>query len=203
MHGQSGCANSNTIRAGDDWLKAELPRIITWANANRRIRFVQPQLDAEVRRANSRASDSFQGLGRERGFGLTRGGAGARAARPLCDIAVENAVEGCVRETYGALAASWQAVKAADPEVRDAMRTIARDEVRHAALSFRLHRWLAPRLGAEDQARIRAEARRAIEDLRTAAASPSASELVRDAGVPDPFTGLSMMRALEDEVWRA
>ena len=31
MHGQSGCPNSNTIRAGDDWLKAELPRLIDWA----------------------------------------------------------------------------------------------------------------------------------------------------------------------------
>jgi hypothetical protein len=32
MHGATGCPNSNTIRSGDDWLKAELPRIITWAN---------------------------------------------------------------------------------------------------------------------------------------------------------------------------
>jgi len=34
MHGQSGCSNSNTIRAGDDWLKANLPAIITYANAH-------------------------------------------------------------------------------------------------------------------------------------------------------------------------
>jgi hypothetical protein len=32
MHGQTGCPNSNTIRSGDDWLKAELPRIITYAS---------------------------------------------------------------------------------------------------------------------------------------------------------------------------
>jgi hypothetical protein len=32
MHGATGCPNSNTIRSGDDWLKAELPRIISWAN---------------------------------------------------------------------------------------------------------------------------------------------------------------------------
>ena len=31
MHGDKGCANSNFIRAGDSWLKAELPRIIAWA----------------------------------------------------------------------------------------------------------------------------------------------------------------------------
>jgi hypothetical protein len=34
MHGQSGCPNGNTIKAGDDWLSAELPRIITFANAH-------------------------------------------------------------------------------------------------------------------------------------------------------------------------
>jgi hypothetical protein len=34
MHGQSGCPNSNTIRAGDDWLKANLPPIISFANAH-------------------------------------------------------------------------------------------------------------------------------------------------------------------------
>jgi hypothetical protein len=34
MHGATGCANSNTIRAGDDWLKAELPRIISWVTTH-------------------------------------------------------------------------------------------------------------------------------------------------------------------------
>lgn len=34
MHGATGCPNSNTIRSGDDWLKAELPRIIAWANTH-------------------------------------------------------------------------------------------------------------------------------------------------------------------------
>jgi hypothetical protein len=33
MHGQSGCA-SDTIKAGDDWLAANLPAMISYANAN-------------------------------------------------------------------------------------------------------------------------------------------------------------------------
>lgn len=33
MHGASGCA-SNTIKAGDQWLQANLPAIITYANSN-------------------------------------------------------------------------------------------------------------------------------------------------------------------------
>jgi hypothetical protein len=40
MHGQSGCPNSNTIKAGDDWLSTELPRIITWVKAHSGVIFV-------------------------------------------------------------------------------------------------------------------------------------------------------------------
>jgi phosphatidylinositol-3-phosphatase len=40
MHGQSGCPNSNTIKAGDDWLKAELPRIISYCNGHAGVIFI-------------------------------------------------------------------------------------------------------------------------------------------------------------------
>jgi phosphatidylinositol-3-phosphatase len=40
MHGQTGCADSNTIRAGDAWLRTELPRLIAFANANSGVIFV-------------------------------------------------------------------------------------------------------------------------------------------------------------------
>jgi hypothetical protein len=40
MHGATGCPNSNTIRSGDDWLKAELPRIINYATTHAGIVFI-------------------------------------------------------------------------------------------------------------------------------------------------------------------
>jgi hypothetical protein len=40
MHGQSGCPSSNTIKSGDDWLKAELPRIISYANTHAGVIFI-------------------------------------------------------------------------------------------------------------------------------------------------------------------
>ena len=40
MHGQTGCPNSNTIKAGDDWLKSELPRIISWCNTHSGVIFI-------------------------------------------------------------------------------------------------------------------------------------------------------------------
>src|SRR6185295_13249702 len=61
--------------------------------------------------------------------------------RDLEAIARENAVEGCVGETYGALLAIWQAEHAADADVRAAMREIAPDEMRHAALAWAVATW--------------------------------------------------------------
>lgn len=40
MHGQSGCPNSNTIRAGDDWLAANLPPLISFASAHAGVVFI-------------------------------------------------------------------------------------------------------------------------------------------------------------------
>ena len=44
-------------------------------------------------------------------------------------VAVENAIEGCVRETYGALVSFWQARAAGDPKVREVYARIAEDEL--------------------------------------------------------------------------
>ena len=51
-----------------------------------------------------------------------------RSERSLEEIAIENAIEGCVRETYGAVTAMWQAERAEDPSVRALMKRIAVDE---------------------------------------------------------------------------
>ena len=40
MHGAGGCPDSNTIRSGDDWLKNNVPAIITYANAHQGILFI-------------------------------------------------------------------------------------------------------------------------------------------------------------------
>jgi hypothetical protein len=63
--------------------------------------------------------------------------------RTLEAIATENAVEGCVRETYGALVALWQARHARDPVVAAAMAPIAADETRHADWPGRSRRGLS------------------------------------------------------------
>jgi hypothetical protein len=88
-----------------------------------------------------------------------------RDVRCLQEIAVENAVEGCVREAFGALVACWQAQAAADPVVRGAMKRIARDETRHAALAFEVDAWARGRLDAPGQKSVAEAKRKALDDL--------------------------------------
>jgi len=63
----------------------------------------------------------------------------ASELRSLEALAFDDAREGCVHETYAAFEAVHQAATARDPEVRAALRLIARDELRHAAFSHALH----------------------------------------------------------------
>jgi hypothetical protein len=99
--------------------------------------------------------------------------------RELEAIARENAVEACVGETYGALAAAWQADHARDAEVRDVMRAIAPDELRHAALGWAIDTWAKTRLPSEANARVKAARDAAAQDLLQNAMNREDARLVR------------------------
>jgi hypothetical protein len=120
------------------------------------------------------------------------------AARSAAAVAAENAAEGCVRETYGALVASWQAAHAKDAELARAFERIARDEARHAALSWAVATWLEPRLGARERRRVDRARARALRILEAQVASPPAASLVRDAGLPTARHASALVRALAD-----
>lgn len=107
-----------------------------------------------------------------------------RAVRGLLDVAVENAVEGSVRETFGALVAAWQASHANDRGVRATMRDIARDETRHAALSWDVAQWAERRLSAGERRKVATARKQAIETLRAEVGVEPPRELVETLGVP-------------------
>ncbi|MBX3156499.1 MAG: hypothetical protein KF773_10905 [Deltaproteobacteria bacterium] len=88
--------------------------------------------------------------------------------RGLADIAIENAAEGCVRETWGAIVALWQSHTALDPVARATFAAIARDELRHAQLAWAVDAWCAPRLDDADRARVVAAREHAMRELMTA-----------------------------------
>ena len=86
-------------------------------------------------------------------------------ARSLVAIAVENAVEGCVRETYGAVVGLMEARASSDETVRRAMERIGADECRHAELSWAVAAWLTPKLTAGERAEVEGAVRQAVADL--------------------------------------
>jgi hypothetical protein len=79
------------------------------------------------------------------------------APRPLLDLALENAVEGCGREMLGAALLQLQSEIARDLGLRPIFARIARDETEHAALAWDLQAWLESRLSAPELNHVRAE----------------------------------------------
>ena len=128
----------------------------------------------------------------------------ARAALPLRaldEIAIENAIEGCVRETYGALVASWQALAAGVPRVRAAMGAIAADEQRHAELAWAVARWAEPRLDRATRRRLRTARAAGIDALDGELASDPPLPLVRVAGLPSRAAARAMFEQARTKLW--
>jgi hypothetical protein len=120
----------------------------------------------------------------------------APASRGALAIALENAVEGCVRETYSALLACYQAQAARDPHVRAAMTQIADDETRHAQLSWQIAAWLEPQLSDEERAAVALARRAAYQQLSGELGPRLTPAAMRLVGLPDEATSLALLHQL-------
>lgn len=154
-----------------------------------------------ARRDEVRHARSMSALARRYGAEVGPARVARRGVRSLREIAIENAVEGCVRETWGALEATWQARAAADPRVAAAMARIAEDETRHAALAWQVAAWAERKLSARDRRAVRRAREAAVRDLgRELATEPHAS-LVRVAGAPNAARARALLAALRRSLW--
>lgn len=126
----------------------------------------------------------------------------ARPLRALAQVALENEIEGCVRETYGALLGCWQAEHASEPVIRRAMASIAADELRHAALSWQVRNWAVRRLGRTTRSDLQAARRQAIRTLRAELLQEPPAAVAQAAGIPSPPQALELATQMERELWR-
>lgn len=141
-------------------------------------------------------------LARTHGTKPTRARRVERTERALVDIAIENAVEGCVNETYSALVATWASAHAVDPLVASAMATIAEDETRHAALAWAIHEWAIAKLSPSDRRRVGAALEEAAEALIRDLGSRAVSQPVIRAGVePTSREAQALARAVASSLW--
>jgi hypothetical protein len=125
-------------------------------------------------------------------------------ARQAREIAIENAVEGCVRETWAALLAAHQAGHAEDPRVRAVMRPIAADEARHAELAWAIDAWLCGLLDPAARAEVDAARHSAATALLVGvAAREPAPALIREAGLPGREQATRLAQGLAATLWAA
>ncbi|HEY1584453.1 MAG TPA: ferritin-like domain-containing protein [Polyangia bacterium] len=121
-------------------------------------------------------------------------------SRTLEDIAVENVVEGCVRETFAAVLAVYQSRAAADSDVRAAMAQIAPDETRHAELAWAVDAWLRTRLGSPARRRV-ADARRTAVAQLVAECAESPPSLAHAVGLPNVARTRALLEATRRGLW--
>jgi hypothetical protein len=121
--------------------------------------------------------------------------------RSLEAIAIDNAVEGCVRETFGAVVVAMQAARAEIPGVRRAMDGIAQDEARHALLSWRLAAWLDRRLDIDARARVRSARSVAVDKLAREVAIDPPERDQRALGLPSAAATRAVLNALRASMW--
>jgi hypothetical protein len=124
-----------------------------------------------------------------------------RRVRSLEQMAIENAVEGCVRETFGAAIAIIQAERASDGWVRRAMRPIAHDEMRHAQLSWAIAGWLDTKLDTQARARVRRARAKAVDALVRSLTMEPDPDMSKDLGLPSAAQARVVVEQLRASLW--
>lgn len=114
----------------------------------------------------------------------------------LLTLARTNAVEGCVGETWSALALQHQAYVAHDPGIRTVLAEIAADETRHAELAWDIDAWLRTRLSEDDNAVVARAHADAWSRLRHGLSANPDDARLQSIGVPRRSTALTLHAGL-------
>lgn len=127
----------------------------------------------------------------------------------LFEVALANATEGLVSETFAAAVASHEALRATDPRAADSLAQVAQEEISHAELSRRIHAWAMPQLDGESRARISSAMTHAISELgdelarapRTRCETASDDAHSTSLGIPPPAEQRALHAALSRGLW--
>ena len=93
-----------------------------------------------------------------------------------------------------------EARRARDPRIRAALAGIARDETRHAALSWELRDWALAQLSRAERRRVATSSRAAIARLEQELVREQAAEVHRVAGMPTPDEARALLRGLRSQL---
>jgi len=158
------------------------------------------RIDAAI--ADERRHAALVGaIARRRGAAVPTPSIAPTPARDLLALAVENMVEGCVRETWAALTAAHQARHADTAELRAAYAGIAADEARHAELAWAIDAWLQGQLGAAERAMVAAARRVAVRQLQVSLAAAADEPDLRGLGLPGRDRARQLLSGLDGALW--
>jgi hypothetical protein len=121
--------------------------------------------------------------------------------RPLVNVALDNIIEGFVRETYGAAGASFRARTAGDVRIREVMEGIAEDERELAELAFEIALWLQGAIDPIEGVWVEDAMRHAATALARELDVEVEPELTERAGVPGRGDALAIWSGLSKRVW--
>jgi len=173
-------------------LEADLTRL---GAPGRLVRDARKSRSDEVRHARTMAR-----LAKKYGGVVSRVEVAAAEIRSLEAIATENVIEGCVRETWAALLALYQAEHAADPSIAEAMRSIAKDEAFHAGLAWDVHTWAMDALDAAARGRVEQARLDAVTALFDELAVSADEGLQTFAGFPNVRDAVALLDALQQAI---
>ncbi len=104
--------------------------------------------------------------------------------RSLRELALDNEVEGCVRETIGAALCWRQFMAATDPAIRETMGRIAEEETRHAVLSQKISEWAHSLLTTQEKHQLDEARQQAIREVLRDFSLFESRETARVCGLP-------------------
>ncbi len=123
---------------------------------------------------------------------------GQAPIRSIEELAFDNAVEGCVRETFGSLLGAYQARHAAHPGVRRVMAAVSADEIGHGAWSWELAKQLERRLPLAKRRQTREARDQALQTLSKGMLEAVPRAQHATLGLPDEERLESLCEALRD-----
>ncbi|MFY0537727.1 hypothetical protein [Nannocystis pusilla] len=156
---------------------------------------------AEAARDEARHTAQVTALARRRGAELVAPTIAEAPPRDLLALALENALEGCVYETWAALVATHQARAASAPELRAVFAEIAADEARHADLAWAIDTWLSGQLDDAGRVAVAAARRNAANALADALADTAEQPELLALGLPSPRAAVHLCAGLDAALW--
>ncbi len=120
-------------------------------------------------------------------------------ARSLYEFALDNAEDGCVREAWAALEATWIAESTVNPEIAEVAREIAADESRHAELSWDMLAWSLGQMGPAGPETIKEAIGQSLQTLRETL--ESRPKHVGTFGLPVGADALALFERFESLTW--